>query len=173
MVFGLVFAGAGVAVGFQSFSSLRQYRAASAWVETPAVVTASDVRSHRGDDSTTYRPYIAYAYTVDGQDYEGDRYDFWNVSSSGYDGKAAIVRAHPVGREIRIFVDPANPVESVINRQAGWGILFPTLFPLIFIVVGSAVFVAGARMGRSSAPGSAGEGQAFREQEGRDLMDAG
>lgn len=152
MLFGLVFAGAGAAVGYQLLPSLTQWRAAAHWVETPAVVTASAVRSSRGDDGTTYRPYVAYAYTFEGREYEGDRYDFWNVSSSGYEGKAAIVRAHPVGREIRVYVDPANPDLSVIQRKAGWGILFPTLFPLIFIGVGCAVFVAGARMGRGTAP---------------------
>lgn len=155
MIFGLMFVGAGAAVGYQTLPSLTQWRAAAHWVETPAQVTASAVRSSRGDDSTTYRPYIAYAYTVDGREYEGDRYDFWSVSSSGYEGKAAIVREHPVGREIRVYVDPADPALSVIKREAGWGILFPTLFPLIFMVVGCSVFVAAARMGRDAAPARA------------------
>lgn len=155
MIFGLMFVGAGAGVGYATLPSLTQWRASSGWTEVPAVVTASAVRSSRGDDSTTYRPYIAYVYTVDGREYEGDRYDFWSVSSSGYEGKAAIVREHPVGREIRVYVDPADPALSVIKREAGWGILFPTLFPLIFMVVGCSVFVAGARMGRDAAPARA------------------
>ncbi len=149
IVFGLVFAGAGVGVGTQLLPNVAQWRASSAWTEVPAVVTASAVRSHRGDDSTTYKPYIAYVYTVDGVAYENDRYDFWGVSSSGYEGKAAIVQAHPVGREIRIFVDPTNPAQSVISRQAGGGILFHTLFPLVFFGVGCGILVAGLRAGRT------------------------
>lgn len=152
MIFGLVFAGVGLGVGVAMFPTLKQWRAASDWVETPAVVTASAVRSSRGDDGTTYRPYIAYAYTVDGRQYEGDRYDFWNVSSSGYESKAEIVRAHPVGSKIQIYVDPENPASSVMKREAGWGILFPTLFPLVFIGAGCAAFLASLKMKRKAAP---------------------
>ncbi|MGI5868501.1 MAG: DUF3592 domain-containing protein [Kiritimatiellia bacterium] len=155
IAFGLLFACAGVGVGFAMFPSIAQWRASSAWVETPAVVTASAVRSSRSNDSTTYRPYIAYAYTVDGTTYENDDYDFWGVSSGGYDSKAEIVRAHPVGREISVYVNPENPGESVISKRAGVGLFF-ALFPPLFFGVGCAILAAGFRAGRARPDARAG-----------------
>ena len=151
IIFGGVFFFAGIGVLSQSLPPLQEWWASASWVETPAVVTASAVRENSDNDSTTYYPYIAYSYDFNGKTYEGDKYVFFKVSSSGYDGKAEVVRAHPVGREIKIFVDPQNPERSVINRDAEWSAIISILFPFIFIGVGSAIFIAGLMMRNTPA----------------------
>lgn len=151
IIFGGVFVAAGIGVLSQSLPPLQEWWASASWVETPAVVTASAVRENSDNDSTTYYPYIAYSYDFNGKTYEGDKYVFFKVSSSGYDGKAEVVRAHPVGREIKIFVDPQNPERSVINRDAEWSAIISILFPFIFIGVGSAIFIAGLMMRNTPA----------------------
>ena len=150
IVLGAVFAAAGIAVSSRSLSPLQEWRASASWVETQAVVTVSAVRENSDSDGTTYYPYIAYSYQFNGKTYEGDKYEFFKVSSSGYKGKAEIVRSYPVGEEIRVYIDPENPVRSVINRDAGWSIILYTLFPFIFIGLGSTLFIAGLIKRRTS-----------------------
>lgn len=153
IVSGAVFVAAGIAVSSRSLSPLQEWRASASWVETQAVVTVSAVRENSDSDGTTYYPYIAYSYQFNGKTYEGDKYEFFKVSSSGYKGKAEIVRSYPVGEEIRVYIDPENPVRSVINRDAAWAIVFYTLFPFIFIGAGLALVVAGLRFGCMPANG--------------------
>ena len=58
------------------------------------------MRSHEGDDSTTYSVDIVYRYEVGGRTYRGNRYDFLGGSSSGYEAKQRVVDAHPVGATV-------------------------------------------------------------------------
>ena len=112
------------------------------WEPVEAVVTESRVKAHRSDDGTTYSPYVAYRYEVGGREYLGDRYAVIQMSSSGYAGKEAIVRAYPVGRKFEVFADPEDPTRSVVVRDVGPEMLLG-LFPLVFIVAGVFIMRAG------------------------------
>lgn len=92
------------------------------WLATDAVILHSEVVSHtsrnRGHTSTTYRPYIAYSYTVDGVDYENDRFSPIRTSDSDHDFHAAIVSRYPVGSHATIYYDPDDPSRSLVERKA-------------------------------------------------------
>lgn len=107
-----------------------QIQAAKSWVETPCTITKSVVKG-----SDTYSVQIEYEYKFDGQQYWGDRYDFIEMSTSGRTSKERIVANYKEGSVKTCFVDPKNPSDSVINRDATstlwWG-----LFPLPFITIG-------------------------------------
>lgn len=120
------------------------------WTPLEAVVLKSMVKSHPGDDSTTYSVYIAYRYTLDGRAYEGDRYRFTGGSSSGYQAKAAVVQQHPAGSPLTVYVDPADPTESVVLRNAGAS-LYLGLIPIVFAVFG---FFFLFLLSRGAAPGA-------------------
>ena len=147
-IFGAIFIAVGLGVTVPTFVTpfLRQ-RAARAWTPVEAVVEQSRVRSHSGDDSTTYSVDITYRYRVDGRDYRGDRYHFRSGSSSGYEAKRRVVGAHPPGSSVRVYVNPADPFDSVIVRDMGVAI-YLGLLPLLFAVVGGLVMVFGVRHGR-------------------------
>lgn len=150
VAFGLVFALVGLLAFKAMFlTPLQQTREAKAWTEAAATVVSSKVKSHTGDDSTTYSPYIAYRYEINGEDYLGDRYSFIGGSSSGYDSKAAIVGQYPQGRAITIYYDPANPAESVINRDASKNNPIG-LIPLVFTLVGVVVMASAFRMKKAA-----------------------
>lgn len=131
-VFLVVGAGAFYAIGVRPALKLL---AARDWREVGCTVVSSEVRSHRGDDSTTYSVYILYAYEVDGREFRSDRYDFMGGSSSGYEGKAEVVARYPPGSPARCFVDPANPGEAVLDRQFR-GVYLLGLLPLLFVAAG-------------------------------------
>ena len=135
-VFGLVFTLVGAGISTLMFRTFLKQQDAAKWIGVDAVVLNSTVRSNSDSDGTTYYPYVAYSYTYDGRNYEGDRYDFWKVSSSGYSGKAAVVAQYPQGRKFKVFIDPTHPEESVINPKGGMLMLLPLILPVFFLVVG-------------------------------------
>ena len=56
---------------------------ANDWVATPAIVTSSQLETHPSSEGgPTYSIDIRYRYTSDGEDFEGDRYNFAVGSSS-------------------------------------------------------------------------------------------
>lgn len=108
----------GLALGyFLLWRPLARVAAARSWTPLPCAVESSAVRSHAGDDSTTYSVDIVYRYELDGRTYRGNRYDFLGGSSSGYDAKQRVVDAHPPGSTVTCYADPADPTSSVLRRD--------------------------------------------------------
>jgi hypothetical protein len=86
-LFSLPFFLAGVAViYFLGVSPLLKVVRASNWQATPCVITSSKVAS--SSDGDTYAVEVRYAYTVNGQQYQGTRYSFFSGYTSGYSGKS-------------------------------------------------------------------------------------
>jgi hypothetical protein len=142
------------------FTFVRPYlrqEAAKAWTPVEATVEKSMVKSHSGDDSTTYSVYIAYRYTFGGETHEGDRYNFAGGSSSGRGAKEAVVQRHPVGSTVTVYVDPDAPHESVILRNAG-AALYLGLIPVVFAVFGVLFLVLVRRQTARAVPGAATSG---------------
>ncbi len=164
IAFCMVFIVIGLVVTFFTFVRPHQrQQAARNWEAVEAVVERSRVRTHRGDDSTTYSVYIAYRYRYDGREYEGDRHRFLSGSSSGRAAKQAVVNRHPPGSRLTVYVDPAAPHESVIERDAG-ARLYLGLLPLLFSLFGGVFLAAFLRSqgtaGGMTAAGAFGRGAA-------------
>ncbi len=119
---------------------------AQSWEAVDCTILTSEVESHSGSDSDTYSIAITYAFELGGQEFTGDRYNFSNGSSSGYNGKAAVVDRYPPGSQTLCFVDPNTPSSSVINRSPGWFLLWG-LFPIPFMLIGFGGFYALIRWG--------------------------
>jgi uncharacterized membrane protein YidH (DUF202 family) len=145
ILFGAIFALVGSAmIKPMIVEPLRKIQSAKNWKTVPAVVVSSKVKSHSSDDGTTYSPYVAYRYEIDGQEFFGDQLTFIGGSSSGRESKAAIVRQYPAGHKFQIFANPENPAESVIHPEASAGLLLG-LIPLLFAGIGIAIIIAGFR----------------------------
>lgn len=124
------------------------------WPEVPCTVISSRVKSHEGDESTTYSVDIFYSYTVDGREHKSNRYSFMGGSSSGYDGKKAVVNAHPPGRKTVCYVNPDDPTEAVLERGYTSDLWFG-LIPLVFVAVGAGgiFFTVRSRLRKKAATG--------------------
>lgn len=152
-VFGLIFcsifglAGFGILFGVV-LPKVRDYWTARNWTEVPGEVIWSRVISSHGK-STTYRPEVFYRYTFQGHEYRSNRYELFEVSSSGYEGKQDVVAAHPPKSKLTCYVDPAKPWRAVVERKVGWSGLF-ALFPLPFIAVGVGGFWSFLRQRRAT-----------------------
>jgi hypothetical protein len=109
--------------------------AARSWREVPCVVLSSRVVAHSDSDGTTYSVDILYSYAVDGRELKANRYNFMTGSTSGYEGKAAIVARSLPGQRTVCYVNPADPTDAVLTRDATPDMWFG-LLPLIFVAVG-------------------------------------
>lgn len=146
VLFGIPFLLAGLAISF--FLGVKPFlkvQDAKSWVPTPATILSSEVRTHRGSDSTTYSIQITFAYSWEGTRHTSNKYNFSTGSSSGRESKARVVRAYPVGHQFKAFVNPNNPSEAVINPAFQWIYLLLFVFGSVFWMVGLGVMIAGAR----------------------------
>jgi len=117
---------------FLTLSPLLEVNSADNWQKTDAKVISSRVESRASDDGTTYRVDIVFEYTHNNRKYSSNKYNFETGSSSGRAAKQKIVRKYKKGKNTTCFVNPENPSEAVIVREAGstwWvGILFGGIF---------------------------------------------
>ncbi len=121
---------------FWSFKMVRLVQEAQHWEETPCVVISSRVQSHDGDEGTTYSVDILYEYRVNGRAYRSNRFNFIGGSSSGYEGKAEVVKKHPPGHRTVCYVNPADPTAATLDRRMRPGMLLG-LLPLVFVFIGA------------------------------------
>jgi hypothetical protein len=128
----------GLAFYFMFIRPVAGVIAARDWVQTPCKVITSRVRQYEHTDDegrtrTTYRADILYEYTIGGRTYRSNRLDFTGMSTSGYESKAKLVRAHPPGAQKRCWVDPQDPYEAALDRSlrpTTWIGLIPAAFML-------------------------------------------
>jgi hypothetical protein len=135
VVFFGVFAAIGGAVLAAMGTRALNVFSAKSWTAVPATVVSSRVRSHSGDDGTTYSVDVLYRYTVNGREYRSNRYASMGGSSSGYDGKREIVDRLPPGTPVTAYVNPADPTDAVLERGFTWPMLF-LLIPGVIVAVG-------------------------------------
>lgn len=153
--FGIFFAVGAAVTWFLGIRPVMQVFEARSWPERSCRVVSSQVESHSDSDGTTYSIDIRYTYEVDGRQHTGDRYNFMIGSSSGYEGKAAVVEQYPPGTEFSCRVDPEDPEESVISVGFDLSYLWG-LFGLPFLLVGLFGLVWVLRRPKSLAAGEGG-----------------
>jgi hypothetical protein len=116
----------GSATGFfMSARPLYHVYVASGWTPTACEVVSSQVL-HNDD---TARADIVYRYTVGGRQYTANRYHFLPGSTND-STVPQVVAEHAPGTKFECYVDPADPMNAVINRT-----------PTLWYFMGVAFFV--------------------------------
>jgi hypothetical protein len=125
------------------------------WRETPCLILTSGVKG-TGESSSrgqpTYRPQYLYSYSVDGKEYQSDRYSFFLMT---IDSRAIAEREaalHPAGSRATCYVDPADPKEAVFSRRFEPFQLIGILFPGVFVLGGLGMAWVALVGGRRSSP---------------------
>ena len=129
--------------------------AARTWPVAPGVIIAAQVVNGFVDGTSMvtgqikdrgrhyYTPSVLYRYTVGAQEYEGNRLRFGWLTFNSTSAAQGILAAYPVGRQLPVRFDPANPATSVLevaaaNKNAMVGIVFGGItlaFGLIMLVI--------------------------------------
>lgn len=117
---------------------------ARSWSEVPCTIQSSAVGAHSSSDGgPTYSVDVVYTYEIGGRAYTGNRYEFVGGSSSGEEGKQAVVATLPAGTVTRCYVDPADPTSAVLRRGLTATLWF-ALIPGVFVLIGVGGAVVGA-----------------------------
>lgn len=107
------------------------------WTEAEAVVTRADWT----DDGSSHRRYLAWARETDGARTEDDTAGTGRRFGISGDAVPAAAR----GDRIRVLVDPDDPSRSILPpKPMPPAALLVLLFPLLFVVLGAVLAVAGA-----------------------------
>ncbi|MGJ8651796.1 MAG: DUF3592 domain-containing protein [Opitutaceae bacterium] len=142
LLFGFMFFGMGsFFCWMMGISPLLKALNSNDWLETSCVIKSSVVESHNSSDGTTYSVEISFSYTIDGQNYTSDTYNFDSSSSSGRKGKAKIVAQFPKGSDQTCWVDPNDYHSAVLSRKIPFIVYIVIPFSSVFIIIGLAALL--------------------------------
>lgn len=121
--------------------------ASEEWPSVQGTVRSSGVREEtsssgsRRSSSTTYHASVVYDYQVGGQAYQGERISYGEYGTGDSGRAQKIAAGYPEGAEVRVYYQPDDPQESVLEPGTG-GV------PWFFLAMGSAFASVGLLMAR-------------------------
>ena len=145
-IFALPFFGTGVWMLWSVSNTFVEAYQMRSWVQVEAQLSAGGYETHSGDDSYTYEAYAEYAYQYEGRLFHGNRVSIAGGADNIGDYQQNLGRrlnnAQARGELITIFVDPANPTDSIIDRGIRWGMIgFKSIFLFVFGGVGLGLLI--------------------------------
>ncbi len=129
--------------------------AARRWPAAPGIIIGAEVRvAPDSGKEPFYDAVVRYAYTVQGQEYEGAQDDLTYVSNTQKAAQAIVAR-YQVGASVPVYYDPQAPQRALIDRSIRphhlvglllAGLLFPLLVAggLLAILTGLAMLALAA-----------------------------
>ncbi len=108
--------------------------ASKKWPRASATVTASAVEKSP-EHRWRYRAALQYSYRVGGKDYQSSRV-FWGGNEGRQKHMASVVETYPAGGKVRVFYDPENPAEAVLDPIQHTGSRQVALYALAMITLG-------------------------------------
>ncbi|MBK1834783.1 DUF3592 domain-containing protein [Roseibacillus ishigakijimensis] len=121
------------------------------WLSTNGEIIHSEIEVDSDSEGTSYGADIRYRYQVKDLELEGDRVTFGDYSSSSRERANTIVRRHPVGAQVEVFFDPAEPSQAVLERGVRGGSWIVPGIGLVFFVAGLLFLITIERGMRSKA----------------------
>lgn len=150
---GFAFLSVGIGIGwFLGKPILDEAKASEDWPTVTGVVIESDVEARQDRDrngngnrsSTTYKAIVVYDYTVDGKEYSSGRIWFGSdISTSDQAQMRNIVKGYPTGSDVKVYYNPDDPAEAVLQPGVFFTSYFLLIFGGVFAVVGSVVMIVG------------------------------
>lgn len=114
----LILGGIGYFLYKRNQQSVMARQIAQSWASTTGKVLMSSVQSsHSGNSHSTY-PVVVYQYEVNGQTHQsqtikaGEQYLKVRVMGQAH----ATVARYPIGANVTVYYNPANPAESALER---------------------------------------------------------
>ena len=113
------------------------------WPTIKGTITSSRVHDvHRYEDTTLYFVDLTYEYSVNGQQYVSDNYDFWASDFTRRYQAQDTVDKYPSGMAVNVHYDPDHPENAVLIPGCLGCRRSPfILWELIAIVSGSLVLL--------------------------------
>ena len=145
-ILGVIFAVVGYFVAF-SFGKpiLDNAKASSDWPNVNGKITRSAVATKRSDGKTMFSFDVVYKYEVEGKQYTCNNVYFGGEGSSSSSSSAnGVVSRYPKGSEVKVYYEPANPGNAVLEPGTTWSSYLVYGVGMVFLVIG--VLVAGGSL---------------------------
>lgn len=114
----LMLAGFGYFLYKRNQQSMAYRQSTQTWLSTTGTVLMSSVQSRTSGRSHSIFPVVVYQYSVNGKNYQSQTIkageQFLNVRVIGQ--AQATVALYPIGANVTVYYNPANPAESVLER---------------------------------------------------------
>jgi hypothetical protein len=108
--------------------------ASKKWPRASGTVIASVVEKSPGH-RWRYRAALQYSYRVGGKNYQASRI-FWGGNEGREKHMASVVETYPAGSNVRVFYDPKNPAEAVLDPIQNTGSRQLVLYGLAMVTLG-------------------------------------
>jgi len=131
---------------FACWLSFQQMQASSKWPSTKGKITVSKLVTPNPMKSNNKKAKVLYAYRVGAGTYSGSRIKYANTTGSAQHYQAALIAPYPVGADVDVFYDPANPKVAVLEPGGGIRGYLLVLPPLILTALGAFLNAAGLTM---------------------------
>ncbi|HEY6073142.1 MAG TPA: DUF3592 domain-containing protein [Anaerolineales bacterium] len=94
----------------------RKMREVSEWPYTQGRVTESALESRSGEEGSTDYPRVRYSYQMLGRAYQGSQ--IATGPEVGGSGARRVIERYPAGAAVRVYYNPQNPEEAVLEQKA-------------------------------------------------------
>lgn len=145
-LFTLPFSGVGVWMLFAISGQMMESWQMQSWVPVQAYLKDAGYETYPGDDTSTYEAFATYTYQYRGQDYANDRVAIAGGADNIGDYQTDLGRRLSMlwsrGEQIRVYVNPENPNDSIIDRELRWGLMgFKAIFLFVFGGIGLGLII--------------------------------
>jgi hypothetical protein len=139
--FGVIAIVIGVVLYIVQFRQGLRADASKKWPTASGTVTASAVE-RSPDSKRRYRAALTYSYRVDAKEYQSERI-FWGGNEGREKHMASVVETYPAGGKVRVFYDPKNPAEAVLDPIQHTGSRAVVLYAMAMVTLGLFAFTGG------------------------------
>jgi Protein of unknown function (DUF3592) len=120
----------------------RREQAARDWPQASGVIVASTtLRQYAGHGTYEKSPVIEYEFSHDGRSFRSDHWRPLNFSVGNSISAQAVTSRYPVGQSVTVFVNPRNPMRSVLEFQPSWLCWVPFGFGILFVALSALALV--------------------------------
>ena len=118
----------GVFDGFAAWRIAHQ-ELARGFPQADGTLARSEVELSAGDaESAAYLPKIEYDYVVAGRPYTGNRYRYGTIGHTSHASVERIVRRYSPGHQTKVYYNPADPADSLLQPGLDGSDLWLVLF---------------------------------------------
>ncbi len=137
----------GVTLTYVGWKRVRNGRDSQSWTSVEGTIISSDIdrKVYRIDTEArsefAYFPAVHYRYRVGGVSYQSDRVSAEADIGRGRSGLATQIAArYPAGKRCRVYYDPADPSDAVLERGSGGVSMLYLVCGVICLLGGAAIF---------------------------------
>ena len=146
LILGLLFGAALLIMGVGYLIPVSNARLSQQWPAVAGEVSLSrvvdmEVPSGRFGTTIAYSAEIAYQYTVGDRHYTGTNITFNDHSNINSSLAEKIVRRYPTGKTVKVYYNPGNPGEAVLENGFTSNLELSSGFGALLSLVGGAIMI--------------------------------